>query len=86
MSAIKLHLDDEEYAPVIRLADELHVKPEDVVYAALNRLMNRSAEEEIRADVRETSAWRAGNLPRWGDHGRTVQIYEGQHDLEPEER
>ena len=36
---IKLHLDEAESAPVVRLAEALQVAPEDVLYAALDRLM-----------------------------------------------
>jgi hypothetical protein len=84
MPAIKVYLDDEEYAPVSRLADELHLKPEDVLYAALNQLMLRASESSVRTDIVYTHAWRNENLPRWGDSARSVHAYEGKADDHPE--
>jgi hypothetical protein len=85
MPAIKIYLDDEEYAPICRLADELKLNPDDVAYAALNQLMMHSAEAEIRADITHTHYWRRANLPRWGDSARSVHAYEGKADDPPTE-
>jgi hypothetical protein len=84
MSAIKLHLDSEELAAVERYAAALNVKPEDVAYAALNRLMMHGREEDVRADIVETRAWRGANLPLWSDTAHSVHAYEGRHDDEPQ--
>lgn len=84
MSAIKLHLDSEELAAVERYAAALNVKPEDVAYAALNRLMMHAREEDVRADIVETRAWRGDNLPLWSDTAHSVHAYEGRHDDEPQ--
>jgi hypothetical protein len=81
MPAIKIHLDDEEFAPIHRLAADLRLTPEDIAYAALNRLMLRSAEAEIRSDISQTHNWRGSNLPRWSDTARSVHAYEGRVDL-----
>ncbi len=83
MSAIKLHLDSEEMAAVERYAATLEVKAEDVVYAALNRLMMTGRDPEVRADIVETKAWRGANLPLWSDTAHSVHAYEGRHDAEP---
>lgn len=80
MPAIKIHLEDEEYAPICRLADQLQLSPEDIAYAALNRLMMQCADKEIRTDISQTHAWRSTNLPRWGDSARSVHAYEGKTD------
>lgn len=80
MPAIKIHLDDEEYAPISRLAEELHLKPEDIAYAAVNQLMMRASEPDVRADMVHTHYWRRGNLPSWGDSARSVHAYEGKPD------
>ena len=80
MPAIKIYLEDEEYAPVNRLAEELHLRPEDIAYAALNRMMLISAEAEVRADITHTHYWRRANLPQWGDSARSVHAYEGKPD------
>jgi len=83
MSAIKLHLDSEELAAVERFAATLNVKPEDVLYAALNRLMMAGREEAVRTDILETRDWRVANLPLWSDTAHSVHAYEGKHDAEP---
>jgi len=72
MSALKLHLDSEELAAVERVAAMLNVKPEDVAYAALNRLMLQARDPAVHEEIVETRAWRRDNLP------------EGKHDDEPQ--
>ena len=83
MPSIKIYLDDEEYGPVVRLAEELHLQPEDVGYAALNQLMMRVHDPDVRADITHTHSWRQANLPRWGDSARSVHAYEGKSDDPP---
>lgn len=83
MSAIKIQLDSVELAAVERFAEALHVKAEDVAYAALNRLMMQCRDEAVRADIVETKAWRGDNLPLWSDSAHSVHAYEGKHDDEP---
>ncbi|MDX2185646.1 MAG: hypothetical protein SFV32_01840 [Opitutaceae bacterium] len=80
MPTLKLHLDDEEFAPVHRLAESLHVRDEDVAYAALNRMMLKQESPDVRADVVYTREWRKTNLPKWGDAARGVHIYESKED------
>lgn len=84
MSALKIHLEMGEYAAVQRYADALHVKPEDVAYAALNRLMMSARDPDVQKDVQETKAWKHDNLPLWSDSSASVHAYEGKHDAEPE--
>ena len=84
MSAIKVRLDAEELAAVERYADTLHVKAEDVAYAALNRLMMQGRDEAVRAEILETKEWRRDNLPLWSDTAHSVHAYEGRHDDEPQ--
>lgn len=81
---IKLHLDDAESAPVVRLAEVLQVKPEDVLYAALNRLMLHAREIEIQEQIVQTRDSRANNLPLWADTAGSVHNYEGMAPCEPE--
>jgi hypothetical protein len=85
MFGLKLHLDPAEHAVVSRFADSLQVKPEDIVYAALNRLMLDAHNPEIHTDIRETKDWRQENLPLWADTARSVHAYEGKGDDHPEE-
>jgi hypothetical protein len=80
MPVIKLHLEDEEYAPVARLAEELHLHPEDIVYTGLNTAMQRASEPEMRAEITQSHYWRRANLPSWGDSARSVHAYEGKPD------
>jgi hypothetical protein len=83
MSAIKIHLEDAEYQPVERLAELLHVKPEDVAFAALNQLMLHARDEEIQAEIKRASHWRSNTLPLWADSAGSVHAYEGMPDCEP---
>jgi len=83
MPTIKISLDEEEYAPVLRLAEELNLHPQDVAYAALNQLMMHADEAEVRADITHAHFWRQANLPRWGDSARSVHAYEGKADDPP---
>ena len=84
MSALKVHLDSEELAAVERLAAMLNVKPEDVAYAALNRLMLQAHDTALHDDIVETRALRRENLPLWSDTAHSVHAYEGKHDDEPQ--
>jgi hypothetical protein len=80
MPVIKIHLDDEEFAPVARLADELHLRPEDIAYAGLNMAMARANDATVRTEITEAHYWRRENLPSWGDSARSVHAYEGKAD------
>ena len=77
---IKLRLDPEEFAPIARLAHELHVTPEAVAYAGLNGIMRRAREAEARREIIATHAGRHEGLPTWADHARGVHIYESKQD------
>lgn len=80
---IKLHLDEAESAPIVRLADILEVKPEDVVYAAVNRLMLQAREPGIQQEIIHLSQARADNLPKWADTAGSTHNYEGMSPCEP---
>lgn len=86
MSAIKLILESAEFDAVKRLADEMHIKPEDIAYAALNRLMLQADEKEVREDILHTRSWRGDNLPLWSDSAGAVHAYESMPDEEPAPR
>lgn len=83
MSGIKLHLEAAELAAIQRFADSLKVRPEDVAYAALNRLMSQTRDPQVAADIIETRAWRGENLPLWSDSAGSVHAYDGMPDDEP---
>ena len=80
---IKLHLDEAESAPVVRLAQLLDVTPEDVLYTALNRLMMHARENDIQGEIVQTRLARSNNLPLWADTAGSVHNYEGQDPCEP---
>ena len=84
MPAIKLHLEAAEYDAVARLAEALKVKPEAIVYSALNRLMLDGRNPTIREDIVQTWEWHRENLPLWSDSACSVHAYEGKGDDEPE--
>ncbi|MFA5057150.1 MAG: hypothetical protein WC485_03480 [Opitutaceae bacterium] len=77
---IKLHLDPEEFAPIERLASELHVPPEAVVYAGLDCIMRRVQEAGVRQAIADLHTGRQEGLPPWADGARGVHIYESKHD------
>jgi hypothetical protein len=82
---IKIHLDDAEMNPVVRLARLLHVEPEDVAYAALNRLMLQAREPAVQSEIVNLKHAKAANLPLWADTAGSVHAYEGMRDCEPEQ-
>jgi hypothetical protein len=84
MSAIKIHLEQAEYDVVLRCAQAMGVTPEDIGYAALNRLMLVCAKEDLGREIVETRDWRKNNLPLWSDSACSVHAYEGKADDEPE--
>lgn len=84
MPKIKIDLEEAEYQVVERLAEMLHVTPEDVAYAALNRLMMAERDETVQVEIVQTRSWRADNLPLWADSAGSVHAYEGMRDCDPE--
>jgi hypothetical protein len=84
MPNIKIHLEQAEYDAVERFATSIGVKPEAVVYGALNRLMLEARTPAMRADIVETWNWHRDNLPLWSDSACSVHAYEGKADDEPE--
>ena len=83
MSTIKLHLEQAEYAAVERFADQIHLKPEAIAYAALNRLMLESRDPKVRAEIADTWDWHKTSLPLWSDSAGGPHGYEGKADEDP---
>jgi len=83
MPSIKLHLEQAELDAVERFASSLNIKPEAVVYAALNRLMLDSRSPATRADIVDTWDWHRNNLPLWSDSAGGPHGYEGKPDADP---
>jgi hypothetical protein len=67
---------------VRRYAEEIGVTPEDLAYAALNRMMLQTKvdSDEIDREIVEAREWRKNNLALWSDSARSVHIYEGKGD------
>lgn len=80
MSVIKLHLENEELEAVQRYAEAIGVSPEDVTFAALNRLMIqlKTDESAISREIIEARDWRQSNLALWSDSARSVHPYESK--------
>jgi hypothetical protein len=83
MPAIKLHLEQAEHDPITRLAERFAVKPEAIVYAALNRFMLDCRRPGVRDEVVQTWEAHHDNLPLWSDSACSVHAYEGKPDDEP---
>ncbi len=81
---IKIHLDAAESDPIVRLAEALHVQPEDVVYTAINRLMMHARDNDVQTEIIQAPRWRSDNLPLWADTAGSVHAYEGMPDCRPE--
>lgn len=83
MPAIKIHLESAEFDAVERFATFHHVKPEAVLYCALNRLMLDGRNPALPAEIADTWNWHRDNLPLWSDSACSVHAYEGKSDDEP---
>ena len=81
---IKLHLDEAESAPVVRLAEALDLQPEDVLYTALNRLMMHARDKSVQDEIIQNHQSRDNNLHLWADTAGSVHNYEGMSPCEPE--
>ena len=84
MPAIKLHLEQAESDAVIRFAESMNVKPEALLYTALNRLMLDAHNPALPAEISDTWASHFQNLPLWSDSACSPHAYEGKGDDEPE--
>jgi hypothetical protein len=76
MRKIKLHLEVEEYEPLYRLASELGVRPDVIVYTGLDEIMKRAQEKAVREKILEIREMRRSSLPAWADHAHEVHAYE----------
>jgi hypothetical protein len=77
---IRLRLDPEEYAPIERLAEVLHVTPEAIAYAGLNCIMQRVRETGTAQEIIDLQRGRHEGLSTGADHARGVHIYESKQD------
>lgn len=84
MPTLKVHLEQAECDAVERFAAGLSVKPEALLYAALNRLMLDWRNPTLAGEIRETWDAHRENLPLWSDSACSCHAYEGKGDDEPE--
>jgi hypothetical protein len=84
MPSIKVHLEHAEFDALTRFAHRVDVRPEAVLYAALNRLMLDAGNPALPAEIRDVWDWHRANLPLWSDSACSVHAYEGKPDDEPE--
>ena len=76
MHSIKLHLEQEEFQPLVRLADELKIDPADILYAGLNRVMQQAGETAMQQEIILLKSARQTQLPNWADRARELHAAE----------
>lgn len=76
MHAIKLHLEQEEYLPLARLAEQLKIDPTDIIYAGINRVMQQAGEIAMQQEILLLKSLRQIQLPNWADRAREIHAYE----------
>lgn len=84
MPTLKVHLEQAECDAVERFAAELSVKPEALLYTALNRLMLDCRNPAVGDEIRDTWDAHRHSLPLWSDSACSPHAYEGKGDDEPE--
>lgn len=76
MHAIKLHLEQEEFLPLARLAEQLKIDPADIVYAGLNRVMQQAGDTLMQEEILLLKSARQTQLSNWADRAREIHAYE----------
>lgn len=76
MHSIKIHLEQEEFQPLVRLAEELKIDPADIVYAGLNQVMKQAGEAAMQQEIMLLKSARQTQLPNWADRAREIHAYE----------
>ncbi len=76
MHSVKLHLEQEEYQPLVRLAEQLKIDPADIIYAGLNRVMTQAGEAAMQEEILLMKSARQTQLPNWADRAREIHAYE----------
>jgi hypothetical protein len=66
----------EEYEPLQRLASELGVRPEVILYAGLDEIMKRAQEKAVREKIIAIREMRRSSLPAWADRAHEIHAYE----------
>lgn len=76
MHSIKIHLENEEFQPLVRLAEQLKLDPADIVYAGLNRVMQQVGDAAMQQEILLLKSARLTQLPNWADRAREIHAYE----------
>ena len=76
MHSIKLHLEQEEFQPLVRLAEQLKLDPADIIYAGLNQVMRQAGEAAMQQEIMLLKSSRQTQLPNWADRAREIHAYE----------
>jgi methanogenic corrinoid protein MtbC1 len=76
MHSIKIHLEQEEFQPLARLAEQLKLDPADIVYAGLNRVMQQVGDAAMQQEILLLKSARQTQLPNWADRAREIHAYE----------
>lgn len=76
MHSIKLHLENEEFQPLVRLAEQLKLDPADILYAGLNRVMQQVGDATMQQEILLLKSARQTQLPNWADRAREIHAYE----------
>lgn len=76
MHSIKLHLENEEFQPLVRLAEQLKLDPADILYAGLNRVMQQVGDAAMQQEILLLKSARQTQLPNWADRAREIHAYE----------
>lgn len=83
MSAIKLELEHTEYHAVVCYAEALGVSPEDIAYAALDRLMQTCEAPELNRAITEIRERRRQSRTPWGTAAQKPASLAQPFDDEP---
>ena len=76
MNSVKIRLENEEYQPLLRLAEKLGLDPGDIAYAGLDRIMQQAGAEDVAQEIVRLSTARKSTLPGWADRSREIHAYE----------
>jgi hypothetical protein len=76
MHSIKLHLEQEEFQPLARLAEQLKIDPADIIYAGLNHVMRDAGDAAMQQEILLLRSARQTQLPNWADRAREIHAYE----------
>ena len=76
MHSVQLHLEQEEFQPLVRLAEQLKIDPADIIYAGLNQVMKLAGKTAMQQEIRLLRSARQTQLPDWADHARELHASE----------